>query len=111
VTNKPHVSEGRNSVRHRITVQGQYRTGSGGKTDVSIVDLSDTGCRIFAPKVRLYNDQVITLKIRSLGPFDATVVWIDNDLFGICFAQALYGPIFDHIRTQLDSPEWRPDDR
>ena len=102
------MTEGRHSVRHRVTVQGQCRSAAGQRTDVSVVDLSDTGCRLFSPRTRLKIGETITLKIEALGPFVATVIWSVDGLFGVRFANRLYGPIFDHIRTVLDTPRWRP---
>jgi len=98
----------RTSGRHEVTIMGQYRSGSGIKRDVTMLDLSDSGCRFHDRRTILRVDSALTLRIEALGPFDATVRWIDGDLIGVRFEALLYGPIFEHIRDTLDNSDWRP---
>ncbi len=98
----------RQSSRHEVTILGHYRAGSGLKREVTMMDLSDSGCRFYDRRTVLKKDAAITIRIDTLGPFDATVRWIDGDLIGVQFAKPLYGPVFEHIRDTLDNSDWRP---
>lgn len=89
--------------RHPISVQGRYRTGSGVAKDVDILDLSETGCRFFDRFGRLLPGAEISLRIGPIGPVVAVVRWSRQQVVGVEFDMPLYGPVFDHIRSQLDT--------
>lgn len=95
------MQEGRASPRYEISVQGRYRTGSGVPRDVPILDISETGCRMFDRFGRLPAGKVLSLRIGPIGPIVATVAWCRNQVVGVQFAIALYGPVFEHIREQV----------
>lgn len=103
------MPEGRNSNRHAVTIPGRYRTGSGIVREVSLVDISESGCRFYDKFCNLTLRQIISLRIENLGPFEAQVVWEDRQWVGVAFTRPVYGPVFDHIVSELDSPEWRPE--
>lgn len=97
----------RGTSRHRVTILGEYRSGSGLKRKVTMLDLSEAGCRFYDRRTVLKVDAPITIRIESLGPFDASVKWIDQDTIGVQFARPIYGPVFEHIRDTLDNSNWR----
>ncbi len=99
----------RTSQRHAVTIQGTCRAGTEPRRPISLLDISEDGCRFFETQSRLKIGQSVSLGIQQIGPFEATVVWKDDALVGVRFAKPMYGPIFDHIRNQLDNPEWRPE--
>lgn len=98
----------RKSPRHSVTIIGHYRSGSGLKRQVTMIDLSETGCRFYDRRSVLRVDSALALRIQTLGPFDATVRWMTADMIGVEFANPIYGPIFEHIRDTLDNSDWRP---
>lgn len=100
--------EERAKTRHEIRILGRYRTGSGIKREVTMLDLSETGCRFFDKYSALRRDTPITIRIESLGPFDAHVRWVDNGIVGAQFAMPIYGPVFEHIRDSLGNQSWKP---
>lgn len=98
----------RSANRHDVTILGHYRAGTGLKREVTMLDLSESGCRFHDRRTVLRLDAALTIRIGALGPFDATVRWIERDTVGVQFARPIYGPVFEHIRTQLDNSNWRP---
>ena len=91
----------RGAERHDISIPGKLRTGTG-KRDVTIVDLSERGCRIFDRMGYLAADLSVTIKIGPVGPIDAIVRWQDQPYAGIQFANPLYPAVLDHIRAHFD---------
>lgn len=98
----------RGAPRHLVTIMGRYRSGSGIKHDVTMLDLSETGCRFHERRTILRAGAAISIRVETLGPFDATVKWVDGDTVGVQFANPIYGPVFEHIRDRLDNANWRP---
>lgn len=94
-------NEHRQSDRHAIEVWGRYRLANGVRREVLLKDLSESGCRFFDKFSGLRGGEKISMRIESLGPFDATVKWVDSGYVGAEFANQLYGPMFDHIRLKL----------
>ncbi|WP_324260796.1 PilZ domain-containing protein [Altererythrobacter sp. H2] len=95
--------EDRGKPRHPISVPGRYRTGSGVAKDVDILDLSETGCRFFDRFGRMIAGTEISLRIGAIGPVIATVRWCRQQVVGVEFEKPLYGPVFEHIRDELDT--------
>lgn len=91
----------RDSERHDISIVGILRTGTG-KREVTIVDLSERGCRILDQMGFLSPNLGVTIKIGPVGPIDATVRWQDKPFAGILFDNPLYPAVLDHIRTHFD---------
>ena len=91
----------RQADRRPVDVWGFYRTPNGGKRDVLIKDLSETGCRFFDKFSGLAANDELRLKIEQLGPFEATVRWNEAGYVGVQFERTLYGPIFEHICLKL----------
>ncbi len=91
----------RRMPRQDVKVLAKYRTGSGTQMEVRVIDISETGCRLYEKRTPLLAGAKISLRIEALGPFDAEVIWVDVDTIGIRFAKPLYGPVFDHIRSVL----------
>lgn len=95
------MGEARKDDRHAIEVWGQYRMSTGVRRDVPIKDLSETGCRFYDRFSSLLPGAEITLRIETLGPFNAVVRWQEGGYVGVEFGNRLYGPTFDHIRLRL----------
>lgn len=91
----------RRDDRHAIEVWGQYRVKSGVRRDVPIKDLSETGCKFYDKFSSLLRGDTISLRIETLGPFEARVRWQEDGYVGVEFDTKLYGPMFDHIRLRL----------
>lgn len=91
----------RREERHGVAVEGRYRTGSGVPKDVSVLDISEGGCRFFDKFGRLIPGARITVRIGAIGPIEATVRWCEDQVVGVEFDNPIYGPVLEHIRRQL----------
>lgn len=91
----------RSKMRHNVSVWGRYRSKNGVRRDIQLKNLSETGCQFYDRFTGLQSGDEITLRIENLGPFDATVRWVDAGYVGVQFSGELYGPTFDHIRLKL----------
>lgn len=94
----------RGADRHDISIQGRLRTSKGAR-DVTIVDLSESGCRIFDRMGILSPGETVTMRIGPVGPVDSTVRWQEQPYVGIRFDNPLYPAVLDHIRTHFDLRE------
>lgn len=89
------------SARHEITIVGRIFTAKGSR-DVTVVDLSETGCqfrdlaRILEPGGRL------TIKLGPIGPIEAAVRWRRSTKVGVQFSTPLYPSVLEHIRAHFD---------
>ena len=101
--------DGRKSPRYELSVQGRYRTGTGVPRDVPILEMSETGCRFFDRFGRLTPGSELTLKVGAIGPVVAIVRWCKNQIVGVEFEHPLYGPVFEHIRSQIEQAKPNPD--
>lgn len=91
----------RDSERYDISIVGTLRTGTG-KREVTIVDLSEKGCRIFDRMGHLAPNMSVTIKIGPVGPIDATMRWQEQPYAGIRFDNPLYPAVLEHIRAHFD---------
>ena len=98
----PHDREIRREDRHGVAVEGRYRTGTGVPKDVSVLDISEGGCRFFDKFGRLTPGVQITIRVGPIGPIPATVRWCEGQVVGVEFEDPIYGPVLDHIRSQLN---------
>ena len=91
----------RREQRHDISIIGRVRTGSGAR-DVTVRDLSESGCRFYDPLSPMPPGQNLTIKLGPIGPIDAVVRWRREDDVGIEFLNPLYPSVLDHIRQHFD---------
>lgn len=87
--------------RYDISISGHLRTHTG-KRDVTIVDLSEHGCRIYDRDGALREGNSVSLRIGPIGPVEGTIRWHQNPYAGIRFENPLYPAVLDHIRTHFD---------
>jgi hypothetical protein len=92
----------RRNERHPVEIQGRYRTGSGQPRDVIVTDLSKSGCRIFDRFCNLDLGRFITLRIGSIGPIDAKVVWRKSDVAGLQFGNDIHPQVLEHMVYTVD---------
>ena len=91
----------RGTDRYDISIVGRLRTGTGAR-DVTIVDLSEQGCRIYDRMGYLKPGLACTIKIGPIGPVDATIRWQEAPHSGLLFDRPLYPAVLDHIRAHFD---------
>lgn len=95
------MDNGRDKQRQPLTVIGRVRYGHGAR-DVTILDLTEDGCRFHDRFGRIPPNTPVTVKIGPVGPIDAVVRWREGEYSGIQFSQPLHPAVFDHIRQHFD---------
>jgi hypothetical protein len=90
----------RQQERRALSAWGRYRTGSGTPYEVLLNDISEQGCQ-FADKLgRLEPGRKLTIRIGTIGPIDAVVMWTRDRKVGVRFVNPLYPSVMEHIIAQ-----------
>jgi hypothetical protein len=97
----PRVRLDRASPRHELTIIGRLYTANGSR-DVTVLDLSESGCRFHEPVSQLKENTLLTIKIGPVGPIEASVRWCRGDHVGLQFSNPLYPSVLEHIRQHFD---------
>ncbi|WP_158610993.1 PilZ domain-containing protein [Aurantiacibacter spongiae] len=95
------MSHDRIERRHDIAIVGRLRTTTGAR-DVTILDISERGCRIRDRMGRLPENTSVTIKIGPIGPVDSVARWREGELVGLRFDRPLYPAVMEHIRQHFD---------
>lgn len=95
------VSNNRLQERHDLTVIGRVFS-VGGSREVTILDLSESGCRFHDNSRKLALGHHITVKIGHVGPVEGTVRWRRDDVVGVRFNSPLHPSVLDYVRGNLD---------
>lgn len=98
---KPRSATERVEQRHGLTLAGRVFTASGSR-EVTVLDLSERGCRFRDATGRLFEGARMTIKLGEVGPIEAMVMWTDGTFVGVRFANALYPSVMQHIRASVD---------
>jgi hypothetical protein len=101
-----HTMDLRQEQRHPVEIQGRYRTGSGIPRDVIVTDLSEHGCRIFDRFCNLGIGRFITIRVGSIGPLGARVMWRESNLAGLQFSEPLHPRVLEHVLHTIEG--WSP---
>jgi hypothetical protein len=91
----------RSAERHDVSVIGRLRTARGTGT-VTIHDLSKDGCQIYDELGLHAEGDRVTIRIGTIGPIGATVIWSGQKRLGVRFEHALHTYVVDHIRASMD---------
>lgn len=91
----------RASDRHDLTIIGRMYTARGSR-NVTILDLSETGCQIHDTGGQLKREDRVSVKLGPVGPVDSTIRWTREDRIGIQFNTPLYPAVLEHIRGHFD---------
>jgi hypothetical protein len=87
--------------RHDLTIIGKVFT-TGGSWEVTILDLSEKGCRFRNRDTRLMPEAPFTIKLGPIGPIEATLRWRSGGEVGAEFKNALYPSVLEHITKHFD---------
>ncbi len=90
----------RSEERHDLTIRGRIVTKSGPR-DVTVLDLSESGCRFADRYHGLLAGNEISIKIGPIGPIRATARWCRDGFVGIAFETPLYPSVLEHIRNHF----------
>ena len=91
-----YISNHREFRRGDVLIAAQIREHGGGRQQVEIVDLSQSGFRMrtgsFIPQ-----DKIIFLTLPGYNPLEARIAWHTRELYGCEFVQRLHEAIYDNI--------------
>jgi hypothetical protein len=97
----PRIPQVRAGERHELTILGRLYTATGSR-DVTILDLSESGCRFYDRSGYLEADSPVTIKIGTVGPVSARVKWRHKEYVGLEFDSPLYPSVLEHIRDHFN---------
>ena len=98
---EPQMQHERGHERYDVTITGRLYTGRGSR-EVTILDLSESGCRFHEPFSQLKENTPLTIKIGPVGPMEASVMWCRREHVGLEFTNPLYPSVLEHIRKHFD---------
>jgi hypothetical protein len=70
------------------------------RTEVTLLDISPTGCRLDLPE-RATVGQIVWVTLPGLQPIESRVVWLQDWIAGLAFASPLYPAVYDALVARL----------
>lgn len=83
--------------RARVRIAAEYRTDNGDAFETSVIDLSETGCRMRQRIAAPAKGTGISIAIGNLAPVSAHVEWRYGAFFGLSFTRPLPATLVDHL--------------
>jgi len=87
----------RRGSRAPVTMSAVCRTDTGRQGEVTIVDLTAEGCRIFTKALPLSEGLKLRIRPQNFESLPGLVRWVSGGFAGIEFDKPLYGPVADHL--------------
>lgn len=94
--------EYRRFARGDVDITIDVREYGGGRHKAHMVDLSQSGCRVYSVTY-LSENKTIYITLPGFGPLEAEVVWKIRDQYGCAFTQGLHPAVYDHIIAKYPS--------
>jgi len=86
----------RQYARNSVTIDAFVRPLRGGKSQVKIMDVSETGFRMMTPII--YDSKIdIFLSIPGFQSLEANIIWHRGECYGCTFLVPLHPAILEHI--------------
>lgn len=92
------ATNNRRSARPEVVIQAFCRSETGRRGDVTIVDLTAEGCRIFTKAVPLSPGLKLRVRPENFESLYGTVRWARGGFAGIEFDKPIYGPVAEHLQ-------------
>ena len=94
--------EFRRFSRGDVRIPVDIREYAGGRHKAHMVDLSQSGCRIYSVTL-LRQDRSVFITLPDFAPLEAMVIWKKRDEYGCSFTTGLHPAIYDHIIAKYPS--------
>ena len=85
----------------RSSMKAKCRSQSGGKVELTVLDLSPIGCMVDRRAWCVHPGDRIQIQLDGLGFQSAQVSWVEDDLAGIEFEQLLHEAVFERLKRSL----------
>lgn len=95
----------RTEARKPIAMQGAMKNARGARQDVTVADLSASGCRIESLYLRLEVGENIFLRPEGLEGRACTVIWCNERAAGIKFDTPFHPAVLDNLCRLHGAPE------
>ena len=89
-------NEQRRASRAGVNIRAEIRESGGGRFEVWVKDLSQTGFRVGLFS-HLDHNKAVFLHLPGFAPMPARIAWHQNDEYGCHFSQPLHIAVFEHI--------------
>lgn len=93
----------RRERRHAVELPGSYQLGEGQARDIFFSHISSNGCRLIAEQPDLKVGDIIQLSLGPLGPTDASVRWVKDNMAGVEFRTAIDPAIVGYFTAFTDA--------
>jgi len=93
----------RRASRPPVVMPAVCRTDTGRQGDVTIVDLTAEGCRIFTKALSLSEGLKLRIRPQNFESLPGVVRWARGGFAGIQFDRPLYGPVAEHLQRAFNS--------
>lgn len=94
----------RSQERWRGMAFGRIQSGPFVGRVISIVEVSETGCRIRDHAITCEPGDVFHMMLEDVGPLVVDVRWKNGAFVGVSFRAPLRPIVFDHLRKEIDKP-------
>jgi hypothetical protein len=84
-------------------MKAKCRSQSGGKVELTVLDLSPIGCMVDRRAWSAHPGDRIQIQLEGLGFQSARICWVEDELAGIEFEQLLHEAVFDRLKDSLAS--------
>lgn len=88
----------RRASRASVFMPAVCRTNTGRQGEVTIVDLTAEGCRIFTKALPVSEGLKLRIRPANFESLPGVVRWVRGGFAGIEFDKPLYGPVADHLQ-------------
>ncbi|MBB3990529.1 PilZ domain-containing protein [Croceicoccus naphthovorans] len=88
----------RTDPRSPVAIPAEYRLDDGEEVETSVIDLSETGCRMRAGVGYLKPGTGLSLAIGNMAPVSAYVRWQYGTYFGVAFTRPMERQLVDYLR-------------
>ncbi|WP_144097771.1 hypothetical protein [Croceicoccus sediminis] len=90
--------------RWRGMAFGRIQSGPFAGRVISVVEFSETGCRIRDHEMTCEPGDVFHLMLEDVGPMVADVRWKNGAFFGVSFRVPLRTVVLNHLRDETSKP-------
>ncbi|WP_144095715.1 PilZ domain-containing protein [Croceicoccus sediminis] len=87
----------RHDHRSRVRIPAGYRTDEGAEFATSVIDISETGCRLRSGVEPLSPGKGLSIAIGNLAPVSAWVRWQYGSFCGLSFTRPLHSALLEHL--------------